>query len=288
VQIEAEPKLDDDILFASCLPDLLCRARRVVLACDPRLAPLLARSFPTAIVQPRDAQVEPIDCDVQLAIGDLPRIYRRQMADFPQRLSYLVADRARTADWQERFAELGDGLKVGVLWKSKTAETAGEIAAWDQWRRILSVAGIQFISLQADAPASQLEAARVADAASLGKVSANLDELAAQLAALDLLISIDDIAAHLAGALGTPVWTLLNYAWGWRWMLDRDDSPWYPSMRLFRPRRINAWPEMMDRVRHALIDLVAGDIDARCDDAHPLVAPPRARSVSHRGEMAWP
>jgi hypothetical protein len=305
VFVQPEAALEDEILFASCLPDLIGRARRVVLACDPRLTSLLSRSFPTAIVHSRDAAAGTAAvkvsnaCDVQIAAGDLPRSFRRTEAKFPQRASYLAADQAQTEHWQHRFSDLGDGLKVGLVWKPEGLPATSRAPAWQQWRGVLNVPGVQFIGLPAAAQPAAFAAAQSQWGVAIhscGPID-GLDDLAARMAALDLVITVDDPAAHLAGALGTPVWTLLSYAWGWRWMLARDSAPsygslWYPNMRLFRPRRPSAWPEMMTRVRQALVELAADRAadcrEVRRDLPHGLNAPRQGQAAPHRGELAWP
>jgi ADP-heptose:LPS heptosyltransferase len=109
--------------------------------------------------------------------------------------------------------------------------------------RLREVAGLELVSLQLDAAPAELAATGAVDWR-----SADIHQLATRVMTLDLVITVDTMTAHLAGALGRPVWTLLPAACDWRWMEDRDDSPWYPSMRLFRQRQAGHWQEVLDNI----------------------------------------
>ena len=114
---------------------------------------------------------------------------------------------------------------------------------------------VQFIGLLPDVQEDELTALCGNHAApSMIPYAADMDTLAAQLQALDLVITIDDLTAHLAGSLGKEVWLIAPHAWGWHWPLDRDTAPWYAHVRVFRPKRLTSWPEMMMRLRAALAD----------------------------------
>ncbi|MGA2659878.1 MAG: glycosyltransferase family 9 protein, partial [Verrucomicrobiota bacterium] len=119
---------------------------------------------------------------------------------------------------------------------------------------LMELPGVQWFSLQAGPRASDLaQAPWVGRLTDLGARFANFDQTASAIVQLDLVISVDTAVAHLAGALGKPTWLLLPFAGEWRWMVHRSDSPWYPTLRLFRQTQPGDWPELMHRVRDALM-----------------------------------
>jgi ADP-heptose:LPS heptosyltransferase len=146
------------------------------------------------------------------------------------------------------------GPRVGLVWAC---------GAWNPQRSIpfpllkslLALEGIEFWNLQGDAAALDAHGLPIRDAAAV--CGEGLLPLAATIADLDLVITPDTLAAHLAGALGKPAWVMLQYAADWRWMLDREDTPWYPTLRLFRQASQGDWPSVVDAVRNALQEWAA-------------------------------
>ena len=151
-------------------------------------------------------------------------------------------------------------MKVGLYWSTDTKSRFAPLKSFglEKFAALGAIPGITFYSLQRGAAASQ--AAHPPGGMDLVDLSAELadfDDDAALMANLDLVISIDTATAHLAGALGIPVWTLTHFPPEWRWLLGRDDSPWYPSMRLFRQGRAQPWDEVISRVGQALREMKA-------------------------------
>jgi tetratricopeptide (TPR) repeat protein/SAM-dependent methyltransferase len=272
----SEQGIGDEIMFASCLPEIAGRAAECVIECDPRLVPLFARSFPMAkAVAKRSVEFIPREtdpaisrCDLQIAIGSLPRYCRRSLADFPRQRRYLASDPALVAKWRERLAELTAGrinnpsygtLNVGISWRGGNKPTIRKrrSTTLDQWQPLFDVPGVNFIRLQYGDCGQELSEIKEKLGVSIHDWDdvdplRNLDGFAAQIAALDLVISIDNSTVHMAGALGVPVWTLLPFAPNWRWMLGRDDSPWYPTMRLFRQPGPLEWGPVFESAAVAL------------------------------------
>ncbi|MCH7782306.1 methyltransferase domain-containing protein [candidate division KSB1 bacterium] len=189
----------------------------------------------------------------------MPRYCRRDLSDFPHRRRFLVADKVRIAEWKARLATLGDGLKVGISWQggNKPAIRKSRSTTLDQWMPLLKMPGIDFVNLQYGDCTQELEELRNESDVTISHWEESdplqdLDGFAAQISALDLVISIDNSTVHMAGALGVPVWTLLPVSPNWRWMLERDDSPWYPSMRLFRQTEPMEWESVFARVADEL------------------------------------
>jgi 2-polyprenyl-3-methyl-5-hydroxy-6-metoxy-1,4-benzoquinol methylase len=214
-----------------------------------------------AIVVPRPANkqmpVDPImrECDLQIAMGSLPRFVRRSEADFPTRRRYLVADPSLVMNWRARLQELGPGLKVGVSWRGghKPAVRQRRSIPLDRWTPVLQIPGARFVNLQYGDCAEELAQIQAATGIPVHHWSdvnplENLENFAAQIAALDLVVSVDNSTVHFAGALGTPVWALLHFSPNWRWMLKREDSLWYQSVRLFRQPAIGDWTSVIERV----------------------------------------
>jgi hypothetical protein len=148
------------------------------------------------------------------------------------------------------------GLRVGLAWSGNTnhPKNRSRSIPFALLEPLFRLEGVHFFSLQMGPPAEELAAiqARITD---LAPATGDMADTAAQMAHMDLVISIDTSIAHLAGALGKPVWVLLCRLPDWRWLLDREDSPWYPTARLFRQPRMGDWPPVVEKVRTALREL---------------------------------
>lgn len=253
----AEYGLGDALHFVRYLPMAAARAGRIILQVQPALASLL-RQLPDVIVIARGEPVPPFD--LQLSLMSLPRIFGTTLDTIPADVPYLRPDPARLARWQ---AALGGAtaLKVGVVW-------AGNARHKGDRQRSLSAAavlprlvmpGVQLYSLQKEPRPDDGEvlAALGSDIVDLAPALGDFADTAAAVAALDLVIAVDTSVAHLAGALGRPVWMLTPYALDWRWLRDREDSPWYPTMRLFRQPAPREWDDPLLRISAALAVLAA-------------------------------
>lgn len=261
----AEQGVGDEIMFASCLPDVLGAADGCIVECDARLAPLFARSFPRATIHGGRKSDDPgwlggfPRCDFEVPIGSLPRYLRRSSLEFPQCSSYLTADPARVSAWKQKWRAPGV-LNVGFAWSGGALRSRQWLRSIpiEQWLDLLRLPACRFVALQHGPQADELRllpedvASGVID---LCACSADLDELAAIVAALDLVVSVDNALVHLAGAVGTPTWAVLPESPEWRYPRHGDRMPWYASVRLFRqdgPR--NAVPALR-AIREALREL---------------------------------
>lgn len=264
ILLYAEQGLGDEILFASCLADVAARAKQVVVECDPRLAPLLRRSFPTVRVvgaQREDqtwlGSVGGVDC--QTAIGSVPRWLRKTIADFPDAGGFLVADPERVAAWKQRLAFLGAERVVGISWRSRLggAKRGRHYTALSDWAAILATPNTAFVNLQYDddceaelAEAERRHGVRIHRLEDLDLTN-DLDETAALTAALDAVIAPANSVSALAGALGVPTFRLGVHDGDWS-LLGTDRSPWFPSFRLFRQPAPGDWPGALAAVAAAL------------------------------------
>ena len=260
ILVYGEQGLGDELMFASCLPDVIRDAAHCVIECAPKLAGLFARSFPAATVFPAmpdkrlPASVAGRQIDAEVPIGSLPLHYRRDRAAFPRHDGYLKADAGRVRQWRERLGALGPGLKVGVSWRGGTHRTrrASRSIPLDAWLPILTMPDARFISLQYPAQ----ESTDVADLSQDHGVQIkhfpeaidDYEETAALLTALDLTISVCTAVIHLAGALGCPVWVMAPYSPEWRYGIRGEDMPWYPSARVFRQDILGQWAGVIESV----------------------------------------
>ncbi len=247
ILVRAEQGLGDTIQLSRYLPLLAALGAQVQLVCDGRLIPLL-RTLPGSVaLTPRGAPLPRYDLWVDQM--SLPRLFATTPETIPTPSGYLQADPAWSAAWR---ATLPEGPRIGLVWAGNPAHAndrrrslaPGALAS------LLEVPGQHFVSLQLGP-----RAAEAAAMPGLIDPTARLTDYAATaalVAALDLVIAVDTSVAHLAGALGRPVWVMLPFAPDWRWMLERDSSPWYGSMRLFRQERPGYWPGVVARVAEAL------------------------------------
>lgn len=272
----AEQGLGDELVFASMVPDLLARHPDTFLECDARLMPLFARSFPGLRLLDRkrdDILALRPEGDVrQCAAGDLGAILRRDAGDFPVHRGWLKADPARVARIRDEYrARFPGRLLVGISWASRRQQGLGDAKSMDiaQMAPLLQVPGAQFINLQYGAVDDDLARARQASGvdvfvdASIDSWN-DLDGFAAQIAALDLVVSVSNTTVHVAGALGVPCWTLLNRHIGlfWYWGYEGDTSRWYPSMRPYFADESGRWQDVVAQVAADLRARAAGQAPA--------------------------
>jgi Glycosyltransferase family 9 (heptosyltransferase) len=209
--------------------------------------------------------------DLHCPLMSLPHAFGTTLDTIPAATPYLSAAPVLAANWQERLVGL-DGLRIGLVWAGGQRLNVPAAAAMDSRRSIAlkalaplgEISGISFVSLQKDGPAAQV--ADQSHGLVLHDFTANLhdfEDTAALIVNLDLVISVDTSVAHLAGALGKPVWLLNRFDTCWRWLLNRDDSPWYPTLRQFRQSRPGDWNNAVCAARDALQRLKAGDCGSR-------------------------
>lgn len=250
-----EQGVGDEIMFAALVPPLAGAGLPCILECDARLAPLFARSLPGVEVVPRavppDPRLDAPDVAARIPSGSLPRLSLRDAAGFRRLAPYLVPDPARTAAL--RAAGRPGKPLVGIAWHTTNPKWGrGRTIPLCDLARALHAAGARMVVLQYGdwaAPVAALAAEGIDIALPPDlDLRDDLDGLAAQIAATDLVVTIDNVTAHMAGALGHPVWVLLPHAPDWRWMRDRPDSPWYPSAALFRQPAAGDWRSVLDAV----------------------------------------
>lgn len=240
----SEQGFGDIIQFSRYLPLVRARACDVVFVVAERLARLLRPVTQGLQVVHKPPALRPTD--LQSALLSLPPRFGIDLATIPAAIPYLQPEPELVSHWRGRLGE--DGLKIGIAWQAGPgAETAGERSVpLAQFAPLARLPGIRLVSLQKHVGLDHL--ATLPDDVKVELLGDGFDDgpdafidTAAVMANLDLVVTADTVIAHLAGALGRPTWVALPYVPDWRWLLDRDDSPWYPTVRLFRQKRPNDW-----------------------------------------------
>lgn len=264
IVVVPEQGIGTQLMLASCLRDLVARVPRVTIGCDPRLIGLLQRSFPAVTIVADGllpALVKAGSYDAHLMAGSLPRVFRRAAAAFAGS-AYLRSDATRTDAWRERLGEFGPGLKVGVSWGGGAgkADTAHRRTKPQDWWPLATVPNIHWINLQFDVPPAetdewrQLAGDRFHDGSDFDRKH-DLENFAALVSELDLVISVVNSTVHFAGALGTPTWTLVPAGGEWRWLASGETCVWHESVRLFRQQQLDDWRGVFQSLRSELATL---------------------------------
>jgi tetratricopeptide (TPR) repeat protein len=255
-----EEGFGDTLQFARYLPLLAAQGATVLALVPPDLARLFTTLDGVAEVLTR---AEPLpEFDWHCPFFSLPRAFGTTLATIPSRIPYLSADPDETAAWVHRLPKRG--VRVGLVWAGQARPWLPGFATLDARRStdlatlapLADVPGLALVSLQKGPAAAQARhlppgmmlddpMALVADFAATAAIIANLD----------VVVSVDTAVAHLAGALGKPVFLLDRYDNCWRWLAEREDSPWYPTMRIFRQPRINDWAPVIEHVAIALANI---------------------------------
>ncbi len=255
-----EQGLGDQIMFASCLPDLDAYADAVSAQVEPRLVSLFARSFAGCDIRSTAGPSAEPEATAHCPIGSLPRFLRRSPSDFPSHAGYLKAAPERVRTFAQQLAAIEPGLRIGLSWRSGSpaggARRSASLA--EDWRPVLTARGCTFVALQyGDIEDDVAAAPAPIHVLSDLDPSGDIDGLAAAISALDLVITTANVTAHLAGALGKPAWVLVPDQPSWRWLASGETCPWYPSLRLFRQRKPGDWAAPMAALRAALDQWIA-------------------------------
>ena len=231
--------------FVRFAAEVARRGGRVVVECPRPLARLFA-TCPGVV-----AEREPLPAyDVQCPLMSVPAVIGTTLDTVPAAVPYLSADPERVAGWRDRLASL-PGRRVGVVWQGNPRHR------WDRFRSVpleafaslAAVPCVTLVSLQHGPAAAQVrQVANRFAVAELLSAEPTWEDTAAVLLNLDLVVTVDTAVAHVAGALGVPTWVLIGAVSDWRWLVGRGDSPWYPTMRLYRQREIGDWEPVFNRV----------------------------------------
>lgn len=251
ILLHAEQGFGDVIQFVRYAPKVEALGARVLLGAHPALIPLL-QSLPCAVTLGTRVEAFPA-FDLHCPLGSLPLAFKTELDSIPADIPYLAAEPPRRAQWQQRLG-VRHRPRIGLAWSGSPhhANDRNRSLSLDRLAPLLGL-DFEFHSLQ-----KEIRAGDRAALAAFGVVACHEGALrdfadtAALIAELDLVIAVDTAVAHLAGALGKPVWVLLPYSPDYRWLTGRRDSPWYPTARLFRQDRVGDWAGVIEAVRAEL------------------------------------
>lgn len=258
IVLTAEQGMGDTLQFVRYAPLVKERGGTVMLACQAGLVNLLSRCRGIDSVIAQEALTEIFDEHIPLL--SLPNVFKTTIATIPAEIPYIIADPDLECAWRDEIAAQ-PGFRVGLAWQGnpKHPDDRHRSMPLAQFAPLARVPGTRFFSLQKGPGQDQTAAAplEIVDLAPrLDESTGSFMDTAAVMKSLDLVITSDSAVAHLAGALGVPVWVALQFAPDFRWLLDRADSPWYPTMRLFRQSRRGHWEDVFERIAEALADHV--------------------------------
>jgi hypothetical protein len=256
ILLYAEQGLGDTIQFVRYVPLVAAQGGKVVLEIPSRLHRLLSH-IPGAGSVIRHGEALP-EVDWQCPLLSLPLAFGTELNTVPAEIPYIYPDPSQAEAWRQRLP--GDSVRVGLVWGGSQLHPHDALRSipLEVLAPLTHIEGTTFYSLQMGAPAEQVKQmggrVRLVD---LQNEQKDFADAAAIVASLDLVISIDTSVAHLAGAMGKPVWILLSRSADWRWLLDREDSPWYPTARLFRQSTMGNWQDVVASVERELRQFVA-------------------------------
>lgn len=259
--IASEQGIGDEIMFASCIPDVQVRTSPIILECSSKLTCLFSTSFPGIAVVEK-GKINSYANELKkishtIPIGSLPALLRRNKSHFPKHAGYLIADGFKRKTWRDRLSNVGPGPKIGIVWSGGTRETRQKIRSisLSNWTPILSISGIHFISLQHTPCDDELRSFREQTGVRITHwqdAVTDVEQTAALVSELTLIISVQTAIVHLGGALGKPVWALVPARPEWRYLYAGSTLPWYPSVRLFRQAHPGNWASTIQEVALAL------------------------------------
>lgn len=248
--IHAEQGMGDTLQFCRYLPLLAGRGGKIVFQSPQALARLMQRISGVDQVIPVGEPLPPFD--LQCPLGSLPNVLKTTLQTIPNEIPYLQPDPARIQYWRNRVPT-DNRLKVGLVWGGRAIPQPLRSMPLTQLAGLANVQNVWFCSLQkGEASAETRNAPGGLQITDWTTELTDFAETAALIANLDLVIAVDTSVAHLAGALGKPVWIMLRHAPDWRWFLGRSDSPWYPTAMLFRQPRPGEWNTPVQQIIHEL------------------------------------
>ncbi len=259
ILLHAEQGLGDTIQFIRYAPLVKSSGGTVILECQPALLRLLQSCAGVDRLLAKGSSLPHFD--VHAPLLSLPGILGTSLSTIPAEVPYLFADANLVEHWRQELSRMR-GFKIGIAWQGSLRYKADRQRSCRRavFAPLARLEGVHLISLQKGTGAEQLaDDANPFSVTDLGsdfdQASGPFMDTAAVMQQLNLVVSVDTAVAHCAGALGVPVWVALPFAPHWTWMLQRDDSPWYPTMRLFRQKQWGDWDEVFQRIVQALRNL---------------------------------
>jgi tetratricopeptide (TPR) repeat protein len=262
ILLRAEQGFGDFVQFARYAPAVKALGATVLMQVRSGLEQLACGLQGVDRVLDRN---EPIpEFDFYINLPSLPRVFGTDLASIPADIPYLYAEPARSARWAQRLGA-HDALRVGVAWAGSPTHTRDRYRSLplSMLSPLFEVAGVRFVLLQKGPAAAEADGLPAGlDVVNVGPELEDFSDTAALIGELDLVLCVDTAVAHVAGALGKPVWLMLPRPADFRWLEEREDSPWYPTMRLFRQSRRDHWEDVVERVKAALQERLRGGMAA--------------------------
>lgn len=244
ILIHAEQGFGDTIQFSRYIPLVHALGAQVIFECQPPLVEVMKSLAPAIKVVAMGQHLPPFDLHTPLM--SLPLLFHTTLENVPNNTPYLFPNVERLSHWQN-LIQWTQQLRVGMCWAGKGYPDPRRSCPAERLTALAPIKGITWFSLQMG-----WQEALPLPMVDLTSQIRDFNDTAAMISLLDLVLTVDTSVAHLAGALGKPTWVMLPYAPDWRWMLEREDSPWYPAMRLFRQPSPYAWQEIIGHVSNLL------------------------------------
>ena len=251
----AEQGIGDTLHFLRYLPWVKLKVGRLVLACDRGLHKLLVhRAEVDELIELKSVteRWSYENFDYRISLMSLPGLFETTTSNLPHKSPYLEVDKRQIDAWRRRLDP--KKLNIGLAWAGNPSQKEDQFrsCALEALLPLMRISHIRWYSLQVGPGRQQINETDCVELVDLADELENFADTAALISALDLVVSVDTAAAHLAGALGKPVWAMLWHSHCWRYLENRSDSPWYPTMRLFRQRRIGDWESVVAQIETAL------------------------------------
>jgi len=263
VLIWAEQGVGEHIFFGGLLPEMKKLVSDLIVQVDLSLISLFQRSMPDITFYSTKQIINEELYDAHLPMGDLAGLFRNHLDDFCNvKTQFLLANQQQTASIKEALSNK-DEILIGISCKQESSQSnVNEVLDLSRFINTLNIPGVKFVSLEADDHDVQIQELRKQSLIELIQRSQlenqrNLDDLAALISVCDLVISVDNLIVHLAGALNKPCWVLLPKTPNWRWLLNVNLSPWYPSLRLCRQTVDDQWDDVLQKIRSDLMPLLS-------------------------------
>lgn len=269
VLLYAEQGIGDEIMFASCVRDVLSVANKCYIECNPRLEKLFRSSFPDAVVNSckvfDEMPANDLVCShwkrtshlidtYKIPIGSLPRFFRNNINSFPKHKGYLNPGDERKEHWAEYLNDYSTKPKIGISWRGGLPRTgrAYRSLELEQLVSLFNGSNVDWVSLQYGDVSDQLDQLKSQHGIKvlhLPEVIKDFHDTAALICNLDLVISIQTAAVHLTGALGVPAWVMVSASPEWRYMAKGDSMPWYPSVKIYRQKELGDWGDVIHQIK---------------------------------------
>ncbi len=260
----AEQGLGDSIQFSRYLSMARKRCGKVIFMCQPSLIPLLKNTQGIDEIIPEKTPPDKINFDFCSSIASLPGIFKTDLSNIPAQVPYIFPDKEKAKSWKAKIGN-NSRLKVGICWAGSPTNTNDRNRSLDFKfiEKLLDIEGVDFYSLQ-KGPAAAQAANCNGKLNDLTEDLQDFSDTAALIENLDLVMSVDTAVAHLAGAMNKKVWLMIPFYPEWRWLKDRQDSPWYPSMQIFRQTSFADWESLTRRIATELKNTVNNNNKANC------------------------